>query len=191
MISTLYFFEYLDRGNIAVSWSPRHLHRNMKAEKVCGVLECETLRLRQRPRHVSIRNRSRSRSFVRHAVANGYHDLLRWTGAFPSTWLYRLPRVPSFEGSLCYRDSTTRRHARTLLTQCSGLPLVFAGGQSPACFSAQLSISPAASCVEYSSVSLKACSELASCTTSRCGTIELKWVFVCSGSLDLQLSRGE
>jgi hypothetical protein len=46
MISTLYFFEYLDRGNIAVSQPPRYLHWSTSAEKIRGFVERETLWLR-------------------------------------------------------------------------------------------------------------------------------------------------
>jgi hypothetical protein len=107
MISTLYFFEYLDRGNIAVSQPSRDLHWSISAEKIRGFLERETLRLRQRLRDISIRNWSRSRGFVCHAMANGYHDLLRWTRALPNTWLHRLPRVPTFKGTFRRHNSTT------------------------------------------------------------------------------------
>jgi hypothetical protein len=106
MISTLYFFEYLDRGNIAVSQPLLHLHWSTNTEKTRGFIERETLRLRQRPRDIGLRNWSRSKSFVRYAMANGYHDLLRRPRAFPSPWLHRLPRVSTFEGSFRCHSGT-------------------------------------------------------------------------------------
>jgi hypothetical protein len=115
MISTLYFFEYLDRGNIAVSQPLRHLHWSTSAEKIRGFAERETLRLRQRSWDISIRNRSRSKGFVRHAMANGHHDLLRRSCAFPSPWLHRLPRVSTFESSLrCHGVTTSDYIADTM-----------------------------------------------------------------------------
>jgi hypothetical protein len=106
MLSTLYFFEYLDRGNIAVSQSLRHLHWSTSAEKTCGSVERETLWLRYRTRDASIRHRSRSKGFVRHAMANGHHDLLRRPCAFPSPRLHRLPCVSTFEGSFRCHSGT-------------------------------------------------------------------------------------
>ena len=94
MIALLYFFEYIDRSNIAVCVV-------IRSDLWLMPLERETLGPRQRTRHAQQRRRPRSKGTNRNAMADGSDDILRRPLPPPDPRFHWIPCVLAVEGRPC------------------------------------------------------------------------------------------
>jgi hypothetical protein len=99
-ISALYFFEYIDRGNIAVSLL-QMLTRSLVDHLT--VTECKTPWYRKWPRYRRQWCWSRPEISELGAMANRHHDLLRWACPVSGSRMSRVSGVSTVQGMAILR----------------------------------------------------------------------------------------